>query len=113
MYDVFGLHEQGKTLPWALFVLPVSCALLASVTILFYKRRKLQINLGYLTIFAIVLIYVFGAFFLWDLKQNYLVSISYTIVCTFPFIALIFEFLAIRGIKKDEKLIRSLNRLRP
>jgi len=113
MFDVFGLHGQDNSIAWFLFVLPVSCAFLSILTIFFYKQRDLQIKLAYLTLFVLVLIYVVGAFSLWDLKQHYPATISLTIVCTFPFVAFILETLAIRGMKRDEKLIRSLNRLRP
>ena len=113
MFDAFGMHGQDHALTWFLFVLPVSSLLLSVLTIFFYKRRKLQIKLGYLTLFIIVLIYIVGIFFLWELKQQHPATISFTIICIFPLIAFILEALAIRGIKKDEKLIRSLNRLRP
>ena len=112
-FDAFGVHGQDNSAVWFLFVFPVSCTLLSILTIFFYNRRKLQIKLGYLTLFIFVLIYIVGIFFLWNLTQKQpLATISLTIVSTFPLIAFILEILAIRGIKKDEKLIRSLSRLR-
>ena len=113
MLNVFGLHGQDNSVAWFLFVLPVICTLLSVLTIFFYNRRKLQIKLGYITLFVFVLFYICGGFLLWNLKQQCNINISYTIVCIFPLIAFILEILAIKGIKKDDKLIRSLNRLRP
>ena len=113
MFNVFGLHGQDNPVAWFLFVLPVACTLLSVLTVFFYNPRKLQIKLGYITLFVFVLFYICGGFLLWNLKQQCNANISYTIVCIFPLIAFVLEILAIKGIRKDEKLIRSLNRLRP
>lgn len=40
------------------------------------------------------------------------VTTSYEVGSVFPIVALVFLVLALRGIRKDEKLIRSADRLR-
>ncbi|MCL1934064.1 MAG: DUF4293 domain-containing protein [Candidatus Azobacteroides sp.] len=87
-------------------------AVLALITIFLYKKRRLQINMCYVMLLLSVLVYAF--YFIFD-RQNlsrgeFFPHLQSTFV--FPFIAIIFLYLAIRGIKKDEKLIRSLDRLR-
>jgi len=87
-------------------------AIIAIVTIFLYKNRKMQIKLCYGMLVAFVFIYIF--YFIFN-RQNFsftelLGHVRYTFV--FPFISIILVYLAIRGIKKDEKLVRSLDRLR-
>ena len=90
----------------------VAVAVLSLITVFLYKKRKLQINLCYLSLLLLVLIYILDFIF----ERQYLPfaelfrSDRYTFI--FPFISIAFTYLAIRGIKKDEKLVRSLDRLR-
>jgi hypothetical protein len=87
-------------------------AIVAIITIYFYKNRKLQIRLCYGMLLIQILVYVL--FFIFDRQYlplaEFFQQIRFTFV--FPFIAGIFIFLAINGIKKDDKLVRSLDRLR-
>lgn len=114
MIDVRGIHGPDGSLvsEWALYILPVCSALLSIVSIFLYKRRKLQINICYLTIFSMVMFYVFFLMYTWTPGQSYAHDIRFYVTILFPAIGIILEFFAIRGIKKDEKLIRSLDRLR-
>ena len=87
-------------------------AVTAVITSFLYKNRRIQIRLCYGMLVSLVLIYLL--YFIFN-KQNFSFSelfghVRYTFV--FPFISIILVYLAIRGIKKDEKLIRSLDRLR-
>jgi glucose-6-phosphate-specific signal transduction histidine kinase len=87
-------------------------ALLALFNIFLYKKRKLQIRLCYALLLLPVLLYVI--YFIFDRQflplSEFFQQTPLTFV--FPFIAVILIYLAIRGIKKDEKLVRSLDRLR-
>jgi len=91
-----------------------ACAVFALVTIFIYKNRKRQISMCYGMITAQVLIYVFF-FIIFYWKYHFPLSEFYqhaSFTFVFPFIAIILLFLAIRAIRKDEKLVRSLDRLR-
>ncbi len=86
--------------------------LLAFASIFYYKKRALQMQICYLVLGLIVLSYVVS-FILFGIPTA--ASFSNTnsiIVIVLPLIAIIFDLLAIRGIKKDDKLVRSLDRLR-
>jgi len=87
-------------------------AVLAMITIFLFKKRKLQTTICYTILFLLALIYVLYFFFDRPVLsfQELFPKLRFTIV--FPFIAFILTYLAIRGIKKDEKLVRSLDRLR-
>ncbi|GHS91927.1 hypothetical protein FACS1894174_08800 [Bacteroidia bacterium] len=92
-----------------LYILTVASgvtALLSAITIFYYKKRPLQIKLCYVLLFLLIAILTFiGITFGADaLKIKFLVII--------PLISLVLDVLAIQGIKKDNKLIKSLDRLR-
>ena len=87
-------------------------ALLAFVAVFLFKKRKLQVGIGYVMLLLLILTYVL--YFVFDRQQlsftELIQHIRFTFV--FPFISCILVYLAIRGVKKDEKLVRSLDRLR-
>ncbi len=98
-----------------LFV-PAAISIVLSIAALFmFKKRKLQINL---TIYSIVFNVVYVgllAYYILSVFSNSAskdVTVSHHYPLIFPIIALIFSFLAIRGIKKDDELVKSLDRLR-
>jgi FtsH-binding integral membrane protein len=83
-------------------------ALSAIITIFLFKKRNLQIRICYAMILSLVIAYII--YFIVNFSSLSLSELNYTFL--FPFIAIILIYLAIIGIKKDEKLIRSLDRLR-
>ena len=97
----------------ALTIATVVVGLLPFLIIFFYRNRKKQINLCYLTI---VIILGFS-FWLVQTAKNALGDITlqfgnYGIGVILPSLAILFIILALRGIRNDEKLIRSADRLR-
>jgi len=96
----------ARTTIW-LTILSILAGALALATIFLFSNRKLQLKLCYLGIFlsAVLLTMYFveianfnsGAIALWSV---------------FYFAILAFFILAVRGILKDEKLIKSMDRLR-
>jgi peptidoglycan/LPS O-acetylase OafA/YrhL len=84
-------------------------AILAFVAIFLYKKRKLQMNLCYVIFGLLILFYLNIIFDLW-LPNRENVDIKVPVV--FPFFALILDILALLAIRKDEKLVRSADRLR-
>jgi len=87
-------------------------AVAAIVSIFLYKNRRMQLRLCYAMLTGFVAIYLI--YFIFNMQNFSLAElfghVRYTFV--FPFISIILVYLAIRGIKKDEKLVRSLDRLR-
>lgn len=91
----------------------VLAALSALINIFLFKKRKAQIKLGHITTLLILFFYVTTGVYFYSVGNRMGLSIEsvlYGIIL--PVIALIFNLLAIRGIKKDEKLVRSLDRIR-
>ncbi|MBK5722154.1 DUF4293 domain-containing protein [Dysgonomonas sp. Marseille-P4677] len=111
-FHSFGIGADFPT--WGVLTFAILSALLAFINIFLYKKRKLQINIGYLTALSIVIYYVTSMVyinsFLGKIDNSYTLNVQIGII--FPVIALIFDLLAISRIKKDEKLVKSLDRIR-
>jgi len=96
-----------------LVIIIIALGILALICMFLFKNRKLQFRLS---VFGVL--FSIGFLFLEYLKvegfkKEFAVSTgSYQIGALLPLIMVIFFFLAARGIYKDEKLVKSLDRLR-
>lgn len=86
-------------------------ALLALVTIFLYKRRILQKKLCHILLVLLILLCVAMAAYLIQTAALF-EGFNLSVICIFPVIAIILVILARRGIIRDEKLVRSLDRIR-
>lgn len=84
--------------------------LILLVVIFLYSNRKLQMNLIKGVLFLIGVAVGFGVSNLFSDQAADLAQPS--VGAALPLLALIFAFLALRNINKDEKLVRSVDRLR-
>lgn len=112
IYSVVESQKEVLTTAWMLTAIMAMIPILALITIFLYKKRIVQIRL---TIFNIVLMLGFYAIlfiYLWQYSKIIEAKIFVQIVASFPLVSTILSTMAIRGIAKDEALIRSLNRLR-
>jgi hypothetical protein len=93
---------------WIL-ILTIALVCMALIDIFLYKNRKLQGRIGILgLIFSLLNIFLY----LRQIHQFVENQGSHTITAVFVFAIPVFFFLAVRGIYKDQKLVRSLDRLR-
>jgi len=95
-----------------LFFVGIS-ALVPLINIFLYKKRKVQMKVGTLTSLLILFFYVTFYVYFNAYSTKYGLTfdgIQYGLIL--PVIALIFNVLAILRIKKDEKLVKSLDRIR-
>ncbi|MBK8806343.1 MAG: DUF4293 domain-containing protein [Bacteroidales bacterium] len=87
-------------------------AILSLVAIFLFKNRALQIRLSiYIMIFLVAimgLIYFYSYKIVADNEVDYKVHVF----ALFPIISIILAFLAFNAIRKDEALIKSINRIR-
>ena len=89
----------------------VALGILTIAVIFLYKRRQLQVTLSYIIVVSLIAM-CFGAF-----VQYQRLGTSHADIKLLPwvfilFFPVIFQILAIRGVKKDEALISSMDRLR-
>ncbi len=82
------------------------------VVIFLYKNRKFQMNLTIISILLLIGLNIYMYFILSKYQTELAAEIKYNISFIFPVISAILLILAYRGINKDEKLVRSLDRLR-
>ncbi len=97
-----------------LSILVLATITLPIIALFLYKNRSLQMKLGRLTITLVIIVFALAIIlFMSDyklIKEGTEVSIEYGFLA--PFLAILFAVLALRGIKKDDKLVRSSDRLR-
>lgn len=91
-----------------LIVLTVLVVLLSVATIFLYNNRVLQMNLGKLNIVLLLGLVGLAGYLFFTLQVA--TSLGFGLVA--PALVLIFVVLANRNIQKDEKLVRSADRLR-
>jgi glucan phosphoethanolaminetransferase (alkaline phosphatase superfamily) len=104
-----GISKMESFLP--LIICTIATALISLANIFNYTNRKLQKKLVLVNI-----IFILGlSFWIFEAAEKIPGGIdhaSYNLGAFFPLLALLFQFLALRGINQDEKLVRSADRLR-
>jgi len=90
-----------------LLILTGGSIILSTVIIFLFKDRKMQIRLCLLGLFVSVVIIV-----RYIMLMNKLTNTTLALYAVLPFIFLASYFLAFRDIRKDEKLVKSLDKLR-
>lgn len=99
-----------------LLILAILGILVPLITIFLYRNRPLQMKLSRLSIALAGLFIVLIIVFLQQNNQKLAfeseIPIEYGYGCIIPVLAILFLALAIRYIRKDEKLVRSADRLR-
>ena len=126
-FTIFGIHNPvgtitlSTTYTWPLVVLTVLMTIVPLITVFLYKKREIQVRLC--RIDMLMTIIFIGLVFLYyenDLTKviaavegdEYQLDMAYFVGMAMPLVSLILEILAIRGIKKDIELLKSIDRLR-
>ena len=111
-----GLMAEGgeAVVPtWPVLILILVTALMLFINIFLFRNRKLQIRLcvyGIILEFGLIgLLYYFWVVIFRQLEVE---NLSVWLPVVFPLVSIILTFLAFRGIRKDEILIRSMDKLR-
>lgn len=110
--------ELGNSLGFVpIGFIAILVGLLALATIFLFKNRSLQIKLSKLNLLLISLLLVACVFFTEIIidKDSPVFKdaiINYQFAVALPVLALICNYLAVHFIKKDDKLVRSADRLR-
>ena len=101
---------NSNTLLWVLSYTPYLFAILAFLSLFLFSKRKVQIRLNTFILLSSV---GYGAFTIIQVFEQFeTLKESMLIHCSLVFLSWIFLLLASRYIKKDEALIRSVDRLR-
>lgn len=119
MFGVFNVQSQmlEMTSPYAfpVWILGALAVIVPFLAIFLYKNRPLQMRITHLAT-VINLGYVVYLFFAIDAINEQIFDNGLKILhhagFYMPVIAIVFCFLGVRGIKKDEALVKSLDRIR-
>lgn len=106
--------ESG--LAWQSIALSVLCFVimgLTGYTVLQFKRRRYQIQLGKIIV-LLHMVFVFSAFYYIDFYTEKFsgAAFSHSLSSYLPLISMILIIMANKAIKKDEELVRSVDRIR-
>ncbi|HAJ81283.1 DUF4293 domain-containing protein [Zunongwangia profunda] len=114
---VFALwqSEEGSAVyaqdQLTIFIMFIASGLLSLISVFMFKNRKLQFVLGRINI--ILNFFLLGVFVYWSLSLPGEMNISEKGIGMFlPIISIVFLVLANKAIKKDEDLVKSVDRLR-
>ncbi|MEX1002899.1 MAG: DUF4293 domain-containing protein [Crocinitomicaceae bacterium] len=122
-FTAYGFQtEDGQTVSFPLYLLFMAMALITAICVFLYKNRKRQLMVGRLNLILHLLVTVAFAIFFYAgrslVVQNTVAStmdeVSFSVGIGFFFLvgSIPFLILAIRGIKQDEELLRSIDRIR-
>jgi hypothetical protein len=105
-----GTVVEGQA--WPLTIILIMVAVLSLIIIFIFRNRSLQLLLTKILI-ALVLIMIFiSAYYFYEMSSQYGAKIVPGIKTALPVLMLIFSVLAFRGIRKDDQLVKSYDRLR-
>ena len=118
VFNSFNLKIYNNGVEQKFLAFPIAIYLIINIlidffTIFIYKRRFAQIRFTVFSIIISIGFYGLLLFYHYWIKKNTTIEFSmynYTLIS--PLLAAVFEFLALNGIRSDEKLIRESNRIR-
>jgi hypothetical protein len=99
-----------KSLPLSVSIIII--AVLSLVSIFLYKNRILQLRLVLALIVVIVILILLTGYYAYVAISHYEATFAPGVKMALPLILLILSILAYRGIRKDELLVKSYDRLR-
>lgn len=110
-FSRFSILEHTPT--WPLMALNIISIILTLVVIGVFKKRLLQIRLTRIALmlnlgFIALMYFVYGD----HLAKQIKMEINYELGSVLPLIALVFHVLAMYAINKDERIIKSIDRIR-
>jgi len=108
-----NLEVSGMNLHWFILLFILLTAVILVLSIFQFKNRNLQKRLCFVAVIFIGISFLF-AFFgaAANVTTIKVIGVVYKWGLSLPLISIVFTFLALTGINKDEKLIRSADRLR-
>lgn len=99
---------------FALLIIAVIMTLLPLVTIFLFRNRKQQVMLSSVSIVAVLAFIGIGLMYVQGIDKATIVAgtNSYRFGLILPVMSIVFLVMAIMGIRRDDKLVKSVDRLR-
>jgi len=108
--DVSPTGQVHNTLPLTVFV--ILTVLFSGITIFSFRNRKIQLKFSISVIVLSGMLILTSAYCIYFVIAEYNARFKPGFKMIIPFLMLIFAILAYRGIKKDDILVKSYDRLR-
>lgn len=99
-----------KLLPLSVFIILIPA--LSLITIFIFKNRKIQLLLSLFVIILISGFILLSIYYSWFIISDFRVDLVPGFKMIIPVVILILAVFAFRGIRKDDRLIKSYDRLR-
>jgi len=110
--DQKGEYLAQVGMAWILPVTLLLIVLISAVTIFLFRNRKLQMLLVISVIVISVVLIAAMTFYACYSAGNYNIYVVPGFKMVLPLLILIFSIMAFRGILKDDRLVKSYDRLR-
>ena len=114
MFNLWILSDGGARVftPWPLFVLLLLTMPIGIAAILLYKNRIMQARLCVLNILLLIAWYIAFAVISLGQQGSLHATMAVSIPAAFPAVSIILYIRARHGVMADEKLVRSMDRIR-
>jgi len=105
-----GLEVVEKLFPLSIVIIIIP--LISLIAIFFYKNRKIQLRFTLIVIASVIGFIFLSGFYSMKIIAGFGAELVPGFKMGIPVLMLVFAFLAYRGIKKDDQLVKSYDRLR-
>jgi len=118
LFNISGIFVRGSdgvsnVYPtWPVLALVCLTLILVVLSIFLFKNRITQIRISYVTVSLLFGLKAIMYYFTWSSNNLPAGGLQSKLYAVLPLIAAIFVFLAIRNIRKDENLVKSIDRIR-
>lgn len=99
-----------KLVPYSLLIILIP--LISIITIFLFKNRKIQLKLALILIITVSVFTIASVHVSMSIISKFRASVIPGFKLFLPLLMLIFSILAFRGIRNDERLVKSYDRLR-
>lgn len=115
-FDLFQLSMNGAVFTLPVFVSVIGSVILSMVSVFLFSNRIKQMQLVRMSLlFSLIAFLSFAVLHYIAISragESGDVSIEYSPIVVIPLIAAVLQWMAYRAIKKDENLVKSVDRLR-
>ena len=110
--DLNSVFFKSSPKIYSLGISIIMTALISFICIFMFKKRLLQLRLIRYTIILKLALFGIIGYFISSISSNFALNFKPNIGSLFIIIALVFDWLAYKAIKKDDDLVRSVDRIR-
>lgn len=107
-----SLAEGEFQLTWGLFGILLLSAVISGCTIFLFRNRMLQIRMTIFSSLMLIGYYIALVVFIYMLKSDLQATFQLGWALCLPLICLVLNYLAFRGIYRDEIMVKAADRLR-